>query len=97
MLSVLIWMLACVMSWITVKSVQNLYRIGEAVIRTAWYRAVQGAGNLRTWAICRYRQLIPKRRSDEPHVAAPEMRIDDFDFTLLQATAGPASRLQHRS
>ena len=86
-LSALIWMLVCVICWVTVKSVQNLYRISEAIIRTAWYRTVQCAGNWKTWAICKYRQLIPKRRSDDQPLAAPETQFDDFDFTVLQAAA----------
>jgi len=86
-LSALIWMLVCVICWGTVKSVQNLYRIGEAIIRTAWYRIGQSAGNWKTWAICKYRQLIPMRRSDDQPLAAPETQFADFDFTVLQATA----------
>ncbi len=87
LLSALAWVLACVVLWGSVILVKNLHRITDAIVRTAWYQVVQAGGNARTWAICRFTHLIPKRRCDDQHEAMPETQFDDFDFTVLQATA----------
>ena len=85
-LSVLLWMLACVAVWSSVKFVRNTVRISDALVRTAWYRAVQGTGNVKTRIICNLRQLFPHRRSADIQ-STPELKFDDFDFTVLQAAA----------
>jgi hypothetical protein len=85
-LSVLLWMLACVTVWASVKFVRNTVRISDALVRTAWYRAVQGTGNVKTRIVCKLRQLFPHRRSADIQ-STPELEFDDFDFTVLQAAA----------
>jgi len=85
-LSVLLWMLACVAVWASVQFVRNTVRISDALVRTAWYRAVQGTGNLKTRIVCSLRQLFPHRRSADIQ-STPELEFDDFDFTVLQAAA----------
>ena len=85
-LSVLLWMLACVTVWASVKFVRNTVRISDALVRTAWYRAVQGTGNVKTRIVCNLRQLFPHRRSADIE-STPELEFDDFDFTVLQAAA----------
>jgi len=85
-LSVILWMLACVAVWAAVRFVRNVHRISDALVRTAWYRAVQGTGNVKTRIICNLRQLFPHRRSGDPE-STPELEFDDFDFTVLQAAA----------
>ena len=85
-LSVFLWMLACVAVWASVRFVRNVHRISDALVRTAWYRAVQGTGNVKTRIICNLRQLFPHRRSGDPE-STPELEFDDFDFTVLQAAA----------
>ena len=79
-------MLACVAVWASVRFVRNVQRISDALVRTAWYRAVQGTGNVKTRIICNLRQLFPHRRSGDPE-STPELEFDDFDFTVLQAAA----------
>jgi len=85
-LSVLLWMLACVAVWASVKFVRNTVRISDALIRTAWYRVVQGTGNVKTRIVCNLRRLFPHRRSADIELT-PELDFDDFDFTVLQAAA----------
>jgi hypothetical protein len=85
-LSVFLWMLACVAVWASVSFVRNVQRISDALVRTAWYRVVQGAGNLKTRIVCNLRQLIPHRRSVGIE-STPELEFDEFDFTVLQAAA----------
>ena len=85
-LSIFLWMLACVLFWAAVRLVQNLHRISGAIVRTLWFRLVQGAGNIKTRIICNLRQLFPQREADDS-VPSPETEFDDFDFTVLQATA----------
>lgn len=85
-LSALMWILACVAIWGSVRLVQNLRRITDALVRTLWYRVTEAAGNLKTRVICNFRQWFPR-----PHSAGleamPEVQFDDFDFTVLQAAA----------
>jgi hypothetical protein len=85
-LSVLLWMLACVAVWASVKFVRNTIRISDALVRTAWYRLVQATGNVKTRIVCNLRQLFPHRRSADIE-STPELKFDDFDFTVLQAAA----------
>jgi hypothetical protein len=85
-LSGLAWVFAVIACWGIVMLARNCYRISEAIIRTLWYRAMQFAGNVRTWMICRYRSLLPKQAASSPE-AMPEVLFDDFDFTVLQAAA----------
>lgn len=86
-LSVFFWVIACVASWGSIRLVQNLYRITDALFRTVWFRITETAGNMKTRAVCNFRQLIPQRQPGNQHDAMPEMQFDDFDFTVLQATA----------
>lgn len=85
-LSLLIWMLACVSFWGSVRFVQNLYRITGALVRTFWYRLTQAAGGLKTRLVCNFRQLFPVRQPDG-HRTTSEVEFNDFDFTVLQAAA----------
>ena len=85
-LSTLLWILACVLFWGTIRLVQNLQRISGAIVRTMWYRLVQGTGNIKTRIICKLRQLFPQQQADDS-MPSPELEFDDFDFTVLQATA----------
>jgi len=85
-LSLLIWILACVSFWGSIRLVKNLYRITGALVRTLWYRVTQTAGGLKTRFVCNFRQLIPLRHADEQKTM-PEVELDDFDFTVLQAAA----------
>jgi hypothetical protein len=85
-LSLLIWVLACVSFWGSIRLVKNLYRITGALVRTLWYRVTQAAGGLKTRFVCNFRQLIPLRHADEQRTM-PEVELDDFDFTVLQAAA----------
>jgi hypothetical protein len=85
-LSIFLWILACVVSWGAVRLVQNLHRISGAIVRTLWYRLVQGAANIKTRVICNLRQLFPRQQTDDS-MPSPELEFDDFDFTVLQATA----------
>jgi hypothetical protein len=85
-LSLLLWILACVALWASVRFVQNTYRISNALVYTAWHRIVQGVGNIRTRLICFFRQHFPHRQSADIE-STPELEFDDFDFTVLQAAA----------
>ena len=85
-LSLLIWVLACVIFWGSIRLVQNLYRITGALVRTLWYRVTQAIGSLKTRLVCNFRQLFPLRHSDGQKTS-PEVELDDFDFTVLQAAA----------
>ena len=85
-LSVFIWILACVALWGSVRLVQNLRRVTNALLHTFWYRITEAAGNLKTRAICKFRQLFPRWQSADQE-AMPEMHFDDFDFTVLRAAA----------
>ena len=84
-LSTFLWILVVIVFWGAVRLVQNLHRISSAIVRTVLYRLVQGTGNIKTRIICNLRQLFPQRI--ESSVPAPEAEFDDFDFTVLQATA----------
>lgn len=83
-LSLLIWILACVSLWGFVRLVQNTYRITDALLRTLWHRVIQGAGNIKTRVICNFRRLFPMRQSGGLE-SLPDVRFDDFDFTVLRA------------
>ena len=85
-LSLVIWALACVSFWGSIRFVQNLYRITGAMVLTLWHRITQAAGGLKTRLVCNFRQLFPVRHSDG-HKATSEVEFDDFDFTVLQAAA----------
>lgn len=85
-LSLLIWVLACVSFWGCMRLVQNLYRITGALVRTLWYRVTQAVGSLKTRLVCNFRQLFPLRHSDGQKTMS-EVEFDDFDFTVLQAAA----------
>jgi hypothetical protein len=85
-LSTFAWVFAVIACWGIVMLARNFYRISEAIIRTLWHRAMQSAGNLRTWTICRYRSLLPKQTASSLEPMA-EVQIDDFDFTVLRAAA----------
>lgn len=85
-LSMLAWVCAVVASWGFVMLARNSYRFSEAVIRTLWYRTIQSARNLRTWAICKYRSWLPKPAAPSLE-EIPEVQFDDFDFAVLQAAA----------
>ena len=85
-LSALIWIFGVIACWGIVALLRNFYRVSEAIIRTLWHRMVQSAGNVRTWAICKYRSLFPKRSVSSLEPMA-EFQFDDFDFTVLQAAA----------
>jgi len=85
-LSLLIWVLACVSFWGSIRLVQNTYRITGALVRTLWYRVTQSAGSLKTRLVCNFRQLFPSRYSDSQKTTT-ELEFDDFDFTVLQAAA----------
>lgn len=85
-LSVLLWMLACVAVWASVRFARNTVRISEALVRTACYRFLQATSNVKTRMICNFRRLFPHRRSADIE-STPEMVFDDFDFTVLQAAA----------
>ena len=85
-LSTFLWILACVLFWGAVRLARNLQRFSGAIVRTMWYRLIQGVGNTRTRIICRLRQLFPRQQADDS-VPSPETEFDDFDFTVLQATA----------
>jgi hypothetical protein len=83
-LSLVAWILACVLLWGLVRLVQNIYRIAGAMLLTFWYRLTQGAGSIKTRVVCQFRRLIPMRQtvSREP---LPEVQFDDIDLTVLQA------------
>ena len=85
-LSALAWVFAVIGCWGIVTLGRNFYRISEAIIRTLWHRAMQSVGNVRTWVICRYRGLLPKKTTSSPKVT-PQISFDDFDFTVLRAAA----------
>jgi len=85
-LSASIWLLGVTASWGAVMLVENIYRISEAIVRTAWYRSKQMLGNIKTWLICRYRNLLPKKPAPVLQ-AEPEVQFDNFDFTVLRAAA----------
>ena len=85
-LSALAWVFTVIGCWGIVTLGRNFYRISEAIIRTLWHRAMQSVGNVRTWVICRYRGLLPKKTTSSPKVT-PQISFDDFDFTVLQAAA----------
>lgn len=83
-LSLLIWILACVSLWGFVRLVQNTYRITDALLRTLWHRVIQGAGNIKTRVICKFGRLFPMRQSGGLE-SLSDVRFDDFDFTVLRA------------
>ena len=85
-LSIFAWAFAVIACWGIVMLARNICRVSEAIIRTLWYRAMQSAGNLRTWAICRYKSLLPKQTAASLEPIA-EVQIDEFDFTVLRAAA----------
>ena len=85
-LSTFLWILVVVLLGGAVQLLQNLRRISGAIIRTLWYQLVQGVGSTRTRIICNLRQLFPKQQTGDS-VTSPETEFDDFDFTVLQATA----------
>ena len=85
-LSALAWGFAVIACWGIVMLARNFYRISEAIIRTLWHRSMQSAGNVRTWVICRYKSLSPKKTEPSPEVT-PQISFDDFDFTVLRAAA----------
>jgi hypothetical protein len=85
-LSAFIWIFGVVACWGIVALARNVYRVSEAIIRTLWYRAVQSVGSVRTWVICKYRSLLPKRSASSLEHTA-EVQFDDFDFTVLRAAA----------
>ena len=85
-LSALTWTFAVIACRGIVMLARNFYRVSEAIIRTLWFRAMQSAGNVRTWVICRYRSFSPKRTTSLLEVV-PEIQFDDFDFAVLQAAA----------
>ena len=86
-LSALLWILACVALWGSVRFVQNLRRITDALVHTLWYRVTETAAGLKTRVICNFRQLFPRRHSAGLETM-PEVQFDDFDFTVLQAAVG---------
>ena len=85
-LSALIWIFGVIACWGIVALARNSYRISEAIIRTLWHRAVQSVGSAKTWALCKYRSLLPKRSASSLEPMA-EIQFDDFDFTVLRAAA----------
>jgi hypothetical protein len=85
-LSALAWVFTVIACWGIVMLARNFYRISEAIIRTLWHRAMQSAGNVRTWIICRCRSLSPKQTASSLEPTA-EIQFDDFDFTVLRAAA----------
>jgi hypothetical protein len=85
-LSALAWVFAVIACWGIVMLSRSFYRTSEAIIRTLCHRAMQSARNVRTWVICRYRSLLPKKTASSLEVM-PEVQFDDIDFAVLQTAA----------
>ena len=77
------WVFTVVAGWGIAMFARNIFRASAAIIRTLWYRAMQSAGNLGTWTICRNRSLLPKRTASSLELMV-EVQFDDFDFPLLR-------------
>jgi len=84
MLTLLIWILVCVLLWAFVRLVQNLYRMADSLVRSLSYRTGQTARNIKTRVVCIFRRFIPLRQSSGVKTL-PEITFDDFEFTVLQA------------
>jgi len=82
-LSLLIWCLLAVAVWKLVRLWQYIARIISAAIRTVFFRISQAMRGLKTRLVCKFRQLVPRRRSSSAN-AFSEVDLNDLDLAVLR-------------
>jgi len=80
------WLLMAIVAWRLYRYSRSFIRNFVALVHTAWYRARQAVGNLKTLVLCRLREFVPSHR-DDGFDAAPEIDFDDIDLAVLRSAA----------
>jgi len=88
-LSLLVWLLLVVVAWKFIRLLQNVARIVNAKIRTICFRTSCGIRNVKTKLVCKFRELIPRRRSSRADTI-PEVQLDNLDLAVLRTSGALA-------
>jgi len=75
-----------IVGWFVLHFYRNIARNVEAVFRILTYRVTETLGAWKTHLICRFRKLIPHRKS-RTFDAAPQIEFDDLDLAVLRTAA----------
>jgi hypothetical protein len=85
-LSLLVWLLLAVLVWKFIRLLQDVARNVNAIVRAICSRILNHLHALKTLLVCKIRQMIPVRKSDN-RVSIPEVRFDDLDLSILRTGA----------
>lgn len=82
-LALMVWTLLIVLGLRLLRTLKNIGRLIEAMVRTAVYHTKTKARNLRLSMIWKLRELFPKRfETAEP--TANELELDEMDYAVLR-------------
>lgn len=75
-----------IVGWFILHFYRNVARNVEAVFRILAYRFSETLGGWKTHLVCRFRNLIPHRKSRVVDTT-PQVEFDDLDFAVLRTAA----------
>lgn len=75
-----------ILGWFALRFYRTVSRNVEAIFRIIAYRISQELGSWKTHIVCKFRELMPKRRSPR-HDLTPQVEFDDLDLAVLNTAA----------
>lgn len=83
-----------ILAWVILRLYRNVARNVEAIFRIAVYWVTHTLASWKTRVVCRFRQILPRRKRAEI-VSTPGVEFDDLDLAVLRAAAamGPGSAI----
>ena len=85
-LAVISWVALLILLIIAFHIVRNWVRIGNALIRTAWYRFKLAASSFKTKLVLKLRPYVPHRQARD-ETEAPAVEFDELDFAVLNSVS----------
>ena len=75
-----------ILAWFIVRIYRNIARNVEAIFRNLAYRISHALASWKTLPGCKYRDILPRRRTSGIETA-PTVEFDDLDLAVLRAAA----------
>ncbi len=75
-----------ILGWFILHLYRNIARNVEAIFRIVAYRISHALASWKTYVVCKFREIMPRRRTAGIETA-PGVEFDDLDLAVLRAAA----------
>ena len=93
-LSLITWIVLLILFVVVWRLIRNWLRLGNAIVRTAWFRLIMAVSSYKTKLVLKLRSYLPQRRA-AAEITAPAVEFDQLDLAVLSSVSmhGPGFTL----